>query len=97
MSKYKFDFSKEFERNYKRIGKKNSILQTKIDEVLWAMSNDPFVNKLRTHKVVTKRFGRCYSSRVTGDIRLIWNFSNTRLRIMIITVGGHSGKRKVYR
>jgi len=39
-----------------------------------------------------------YSSKVTGDLRIIWNFDkNNNLFLILLDLGGHEGKNKVYK
>ncbi len=57
---------------------------------------DPYYPSLKTHKVDITNFGVVYSSRVTGDIRIVWKYLN-RDTIVILTTGGHDGKSSVYK
>ncbi len=58
---------------------------------------DPFYPGLKTHKVNSRLFGNAFSSRVTGDIRIIWKFDdNKTLTLLLMDLGGHSGRGKVY-
>ena len=41
--------------------------------------------------------GKVYSSFISGDIRIIWEFSNGSLHILVLNIGGHSGTNNVYR
>jgi len=39
-----------------------------------------------------------YSSRLTNDLRIIWNFENGKTKVLdVFDIGGHSGKSKVYK
>lgn len=59
------------------------------------MSVDLFDSRLKTHKVISSLCGQAYSSRVNGDVRIIWTFENENA-IILHAIGGHSGKHKVY-
>jgi mRNA-degrading endonuclease YafQ of YafQ-DinJ toxin-antitoxin module len=86
-----------FRRKHKKLIKGNPRLAKRIIKVLKVMRVDPFYQGLRTHKVLARGFGICYSSSVSGDIRIIWDFDKEeRIVILLLTIGGHEGKDKVY-
>lgn len=94
---YDFFFTKNFERNYKKLTNHNQNLKKEIKQTINFLKNDPYHPTLRTHKVSTVLWGVKRSSRVNGDIRIIWDFSATSISVInIITLGGHSGKSRVY-
>ena len=82
--------------------KAKSILDTQIkknalEKTLQNLEVDPFSSALRTHKVQSRNFGQMYSSKVTPDLRLIWNFDQeNNLILLLLDIGGHSGSNKVY-
>lgn len=80
-----------------KITKRNPRLQKRYQKVLWQMREDPFYSSLNTHKVVSNSWGYAFSSKVTGDLRIIWCFDeNDGAIILLLATGGHSGGRKVY-
>ena len=94
---YVYRKTRNFERKYVAYCKKNMKLQKKIDSVLIQLSINPHDVTLRTHKVVTKRYRDVWSTRVTGDLRIIWKVENGIMRLLILLdLGGHSGSKKVY-
>jgi mRNA-degrading endonuclease YafQ of YafQ-DinJ toxin-antitoxin module len=97
MSKYKLVVTKEFEKAYKSYIKKDKQLKEKFDVNILKLLNDPFYKGLRTHKVNTRDHGLKYSSKLTGDLRIIWDFSENSSSVILLTIGGHSGKDKVYK
>ncbi len=98
MIKYQLRVSSKFERALRKYSKKDKQLQKKIIETLNIMSRDPFNRILRTHKVINQKFLHAWSSRVTGDIRIIWDFDkDENAVILLLEVGGHNevyGKMK---
>lgn len=65
---------------------------------LLLLEKDPFSKGLATHKVQSRIHGLMYSSRVSKDIHIIWNFDeNDRIIILLFDIGGHEGKGRVYR
>lgn len=86
-----------FGRKYIKYVKKDDLLGEKIDAVVHQLAKDPFHKGLRTHRVSTKIFGKRYSSFVTGDIRIIWDFADDGTIILLLTIGGHEGKNSVYK
>jgi mRNA-degrading endonuclease YafQ of YafQ-DinJ toxin-antitoxin module len=90
MAKYQLRLSSKFKKALKKYSKKNKQLQKKVIEVLDIMSRDPFDRTLRTHKVTNPRFSHAWSSRVTGDVRIIWDFDeDENAVILLFEVGGH--------
>lgn len=82
--------SKHFKRDYKKLIKNNPVLECKIDEVLDLLSLDPKDPTLRSHKVRLHAFGEVWSTRVTGDIRILWDYDEDDERIiLLLTIGGH--------
>lgn len=97
MSKYRVDFTKVFLQKVKKISKTDHKLAIKIDKVLQLLEIDPKNYVLHSHQVNSKNFGKTWSSSVTGDIRIIWNYdSSQNLVILVLTLGSHSGNNKVY-
>ncbi len=89
MNKYSLYFSNEFKRNYKSF-KKRRDTQYKIDDVIVLIGKDPYSKGLKSHMVNLSKIGKCWSSRVDGDIRIIWTFSKKDTNIIIVLrVGGH--------
>jgi mRNA interferase YafQ len=76
---------------------KNHLLQEKIENTLYKLAENPFDISLKTHKVESKICGFAFSSRVTGDLCIIWNFEDGNINIIdLLDIGGHSGSNSVY-
>jgi mRNA-degrading endonuclease YafQ of YafQ-DinJ toxin-antitoxin module len=90
MNNYKVEFSVDFKRAYKKYIKNNSLIEEKIKSAIKALSKDPFYSGLKTHKITSRLYGIKYSSRVTGDLRIIWDFEGSTL-IICYALGGHDG------
>ncbi len=94
---YRLVSTKPFDKDFKDLTKKNKELKERIVKAFQLLKRDPFYESLKTHKVSTKIFGQRYSSWVTGDIRIIWDFyEEGTLTIILLDIGKHSGARKVY-
>jgi len=89
-------YSKGFFRRYDKLINRDTSLEKKYAKCITLLVIDPFYSSLRTHKVNISTFGLVYSSRVTGNIRIIWKYFN-RDTIVILTTGGHDGKSSVYK
>jgi len=96
-AEYRIVFTKKADKQLSNLLHNNISLATKINRVLHQLTLDPYYPGLRTHKVKTPEYGEIFSSRVTGDIRILWNFREKNIEILIYTIGGHSGKHKVYK
>lgn len=96
---YNLIFTKSFDKRYKEfICNKDQKLEKRIDKALVLLKNNPFCFSLKSHKVNTKNYGVKWASRVTGDLRIIWDFANDKVMVIILLdIGGHSGKDKVYK
>lgn len=95
--KYHLEFTKKVAKKYKKLTTKNIQLQEKIQEILKVLVDDPFRSKLKTHKVQITNYGIVYSSSVTKDIRIIWEFEKGKEIIILLDIGGHSGGKSVYK
>lgn len=88
----------DFDKTYVIITKGDQKLQKRIQKVLKLLEQNPSYPSLKTHKVTTKNYGEKWSSWVTGDVRIIWDYdSENRLIILLLDIGGHSGTHKVYK
>ncbi len=97
MTRYKLNFSRHFQKRFKQITEKNKFLEAKIVKTLEILQTDPKYSSLHSHKVETLNYGERWSSRVTGDIRIIWDFDeDNNVVILVLDIGGHSGSGKVY-
>lgn len=91
-------FTKYFDEAYTSNTKENKEIEKKIRKALHFLEQNPSYPSLKTHKVSTKNFGEKWSSWVTGDIRIIWDYdSKNRLIILLLDIGSHSGTHKVYK
>jgi mRNA-degrading endonuclease YafQ of YafQ-DinJ toxin-antitoxin module len=89
--------SKIFKKSVEKLIKQRRVALGKINKVVVKLSSDPFDKSLVTHKVNTRALGLRYSSRVDGDLRIIWSFDeNENLIIHLLDIGGHSGAKGVY-
>jgi mRNA-degrading endonuclease YafQ of YafQ-DinJ toxin-antitoxin module len=96
---FEINLQKYVAKKLQKLLKNNKILQVRFDIVINKISQDPFEVSLRTHKVNSKLFGEKYSSSLTLDLRIIWDFDKTTNELEIIDifdVGGHSGNNSVY-
>lgn len=95
---HKLLFTKTFNSSYKHIVQNGKQVEKKAEKALALLQQDPLYPSLKSHKANTKHYGERWSSWVTGDIRIIWDYdSEDRLILILLDIGGHSGKRKVYK
>ncbi len=77
--------------------KNNSDLKSKTILTFEYLQVNPFLSNLKTHKVNSKIKKGVFSSRISGDIRIIWEFSETKVEVLdLLDIGGHSGSKGVY-
>jgi len=96
MNKYQLSPQSRYVRDWKHVCKNNNLLSKKILMVHEKLSINPFLKELGTHKVSAVVGENRFSSRVTGDLRIIWEFENNTI-ILLLTLGGHPGSKKVYK
>jgi mRNA-degrading endonuclease YafQ of YafQ-DinJ toxin-antitoxin module len=86
-----------FLKKAQKIVNKNLTLAKQIDNCIQNLLLNPKNPTLKSHKVVTPKFGTCYSSSVNGDLRIIWDYSDDQLFVLdLLDIGGHSGSGSVY-
>lgn len=93
---YKIKSNRVFAKNLKKLYKNKS--QKDLDRVYIIIERirvNPFHNSLNTHRVVFGKNESVYSSTVTGDIRILWVYDGSS--ILLIDIGGHSGKHSIYK
>ena len=97
MIKYNLYTSHLFDKRFKKLTKRDKSLKKNILKTLNKLMENPYQTSLKTHKVNSKILKNVYSSRVTGDLGIIWTFSKTKIQtIEIYDIGGHEGSKKVY-
>lgn len=91
--KFEKDFNKVFSKNFKQ----NIVLLKALEKNINTIKTDPFYPSLRTHKVDVINKKEVFSSRITGDWRLIWVFDKSNiLTIICLRLGTHGGGNQVY-
>ena len=89
--------SPKFERRARKLLKNNPQLKKAFDKTIRQLADDPFYSGLKTHRVDIAG-EKPFSSTVTGDLRILWEFSENRVNVIdLLDFGGHSGSKKVYR
>jgi len=98
MDAYALIASIYFKKKYKKIVQ-TANLKKAVQKTLIQLETDPFYTGLKTHKVISLATNSVeFSSRVTGDIRIIWNFSDGKINIIeLLDLGGYDGKNGVYK
>jgi mRNA-degrading endonuclease YafQ of YafQ-DinJ toxin-antitoxin module len=87
--------SPKFTRELKKLFKKQKSLKPKIHKIFDRLSDDPQDPTLGSHKVNLSLYGEVWSSKVNGDIRIIWDYNNSgEIEIILINIGGHD---QIYR
>ena len=95
---YTLNFKEQFVKAVKKQIKGNQVLETKLKKTLIQLAQDPNYNSLNSHKVDTVDQIDVWSSWITGDLRIIWNYSQDKIEVIdVLTLGGHSGGKKVYK
>ncbi len=89
--------SKRFARKLKKIIKADKSLAEKFLLAFQQLEENPSHPALRTHKVIDADGQKSFSSYVTSDLRIIWDYADDESDLLdLIDVGGHSGGKKIY-
>lgn len=95
---YKLRFATTFPPTYKSLIKGNQEFEKRTAKALRLLKTDPFYPSLKSHKVNTRNFGEKWSSWITGDLRIIWDFDEeTQQIILLFAITKHSGSYKEYK
>jgi mRNA-degrading endonuclease YafQ of YafQ-DinJ toxin-antitoxin module len=87
---FRFFYSSSFEKNFRKVVGKNVELKQKFRKTLKLLKQDPFYPSLKSHKASTKNFGTLWSSWVTGDLRIVWEFDKKEKNVIQIKgIGTH--------
>lgn len=71
---YELKFDPQFHNTFIKLIKKDPALKKRIGKTLDLLRQDPRYPSLKSHKVQTRNHGVRWSSSVTSDIRIIWDF-----------------------
>lgn len=95
---YILRFLKPFNPTYDALIKGDEEKEKRTRKALNLLRQDPFYPSLNSHKVNTRSFGERWSSWITGEIRIIWDFDEEqRLTIILLVITEHSGTHKEYK
>ena len=98
---YQLDYTETFVKSIKKLSGKKPLdikLKKALEKCLITLADNPKSPGLNSHIVDSLDKKDVWSSWVTGDIRIIWEYNeNKTLSIFLIRVGGHSGRNSVYK
>ena len=95
---YVLHFASTFAPTYKALIKDNQELEKRAEKALKLLKNDPFYPSLQSHKVNTRNFGEKWSSWITSDLRIIWDFAAEKKQIILLfAITKHSGSYREYK
>ena len=87
-----------FAATREKIAGDNETLNKRIKVTLQKLALNPAHPSLQSHKVNTRNYGIRWSSWVTGDFRIIWDYDGEqRLVLIVLDIGTHSGADKLYK
>lgn len=94
----RFNLKPRFTRKYAKLVKRDRSLERQINTVLDLLADDPRDPRLKSHKVPAWDKKQAFSSSVTGDLRIVWRYSETEVELIdLVDIGGHEGGKSVYR
>ena len=96
MKYWQLETTSHFRKKYSKLTKNNSKLIKQVEKTLLQLAENPKHKGLKSHKIKSSNFGEVISSRVSGDIRIIWKSVDEKLVLLLLDIGGHSGTNSVY-
>jgi mRNA-degrading endonuclease YafQ of YafQ-DinJ toxin-antitoxin module len=81
-------YSRVFEKEYRKLTKKNPSLGDKIKRKVEFFVNNPRHGSLRVHKVYSPKVGEVFSFAVNGDLRILFGWLSED-KIMFYRIGSH--------
>ncbi len=95
---YKLRFAETFAPSYKALIKDNKELEKRTEKALRLLKSDSAYPSLKSHKVNTKNFGKKWSSWITSDLRIIWDFDEQEQQVILLfVIAKHSGSHREYK
>jgi mRNA-degrading endonuclease YafQ of YafQ-DinJ toxin-antitoxin module len=91
MNRYKIISTPSFKKQLYKLVIKDRALKVRIETTLQKLTDNPFYSGLKSHIVdKNETYGKIWSSRVTGDVRILWTFSpKQELVLILLEIGGH--------
>lgn len=87
-----------YDEAYKKLITGDQKKEKRTKKAVKLMRTDPFYPSLKSHKVNTRNFGEKWSSWVTSDLRIIWDFDvEEKLIILLLAITKHSGSHREYK
>ena len=87
-----------YDSSYKKLIKGDKEKEKRAKKAVKIMRVDPFYPSLKSHKVNTRKFGKKWTSWITGDLRIIWDFdANVHERIILLSISTHTGTHREYK
>ncbi|HUQ85348.1 MAG TPA: hypothetical protein VM077_03400 [Candidatus Limnocylindrales bacterium] len=87
-----------FDEAYKKLIKGDQEKEKRTKKTIKLMRTDLFYPSLKSHKVNTRSFGKRWSSWITADLRIIWDFdTEEKVRIILFAVVTHTGTHREYK
>ena len=91
-------FTNTFGESYRKIIKVDGEKIKHTQKALHFLQENPFYPSLKSHKVNTRNFGERWSSWITGNLRIIWDYDpEQKLVILLLAITEHSGTHKEYK
>lgn len=87
-----------FDKTYKKLIKGDLKKEKRTKKTIKLMRVDPFYPSLKSHRVNTRNFKEKWSSWVSGDVRIIWDFHpREKMKIILFAIVTHTGAHREYK
>jgi mRNA-degrading endonuclease YafQ of YafQ-DinJ toxin-antitoxin module len=94
---YKIIRQPRFQKRVLKLIKGDFSLEKKLIKAVDLLKVNPMHPSLHSHKANVRGQREAWSSRVSGDLRIIWEYADNQIWIIyLLDIGGHSGSGRVY-
>ena len=95
---YILRFLDSFNPTYKVLVKGDQEKEKRTKKALNLLRQELFYPSLKSHRVNTRSFGKRWSSWISGDIRIIWDFDlKEKMIIILFAIVTHTGAHREYK
>ena len=86
---FKIETLPKFNKKFTKLIKKNPIIKEKFIKFIAILAIDPKYPSLKFHQVNLSEYGKVWSSWIAPDLRIIWQYHNDKIIILLLDIGNH--------
>ncbi len=86
---FKIETLPKFNKKFSKLIKKNPSIKEKFIKFITILATDPQYPSLKSHQVNSPSFGKVWSSWLHEDLRVLWQYENDKIIILLLDIGSH--------